>query len=112
MPRIDADDAEAITAEIEARHRVSQRRARARPRASTCAALHGDRCGSEHDRGRFVVGAFLSDNIALRLRQATTILLGDSRSTNFTQNTLIILADTRAALYVWNPASFVKGTLS
>jgi len=62
--------------------------------------------------GSFVVGSFVADNIALRVRQQTRILLSDSHDQNFTKNILVILAETRAALCVWNPASFVKGTLT
>lgn len=60
----------------------------------------------------FVVGSFTPDNIALRVRQSTNVLLSDSHDQNFIRNVLIILAETRAALCVWNPASFVHGTLS
>jgi HK97 family phage major capsid protein len=65
--------------------------------------------------GEFVVGSFTSDNIALRVRLATAILLSDSAGPNgqgFKMNILTILAETRAALCVWNPANFVKGTLT
>jgi HK97 family phage major capsid protein len=62
--------------------------------------------------GTFVVGSFGADNIALRVRQQTRILLSDSHVDNFKKNILVILAETRAALAVWNPASFVKGTLT
>jgi hypothetical protein len=64
MSRTDADGVEAIT---EARHRVAQRRGPARPRAGARAVLPPIVADPNMTTAKFVVGAFLSDSIALRV---------------------------------------------